>query len=201
MTIYIDGIRALVRQLLVDEYDPAKTVEWQDDALDVLIGEVLRDISKERPYEVKESVTLTLALKNEVSISDIADLISIPYGEYPVDKDPRYLRNVTIFGDTATLVMDRRPAGNETAYLYCHKLHSITESSSTLTPALEDVLVLGVAARAASSKSRKQINKVNVGGGRVANSQLTWAEVTQAKYKRALAKETKQRVRQMYSEA
>ena len=157
-------------------------------------------ISKARPYEVREEVTLTVAPKNEVDISDIADLISIPYGEYPVDKDPRRFRNVTVWGSTATLVMNVRPSGDETAYLYCHKLHSITESSSTLTPDLEDVLVLGVAALAANSKSRKQINSVNVGGGRVAGSHLTWAEVTWNKFLSSLGIATKQRMRQMFSE-
>ncbi len=200
MAEYIDGIRARVRQKLLSEYDPAKTVEWENDALDVFIGEVALRISKARPYEVKESVTLTLALKNEVSIASITDLISIPFGEYPVDKDPRRFRNVTVWGSTATLVMNVRPSGDETAYLYCHKLHSITESSSTLTPDLEDVLVLGVAALAANSKSRKQINSVNVGGGRVAGSHLTWAEVTWNKFLSSLGIATKQRMRQMFSE-
>ncbi len=197
---YIDGIRARVRQKLLSEYDPAQTVEWENDALDVFIGEVVQRISKARPYEVTESVTLTLAGKNEVSIATITDLISIPYGEYPVDKDPRRLRNVTVWGSTATLVMNVRPSGDESAYLYCHKLHSITESSSTLNPDLEDLVVIGVAALAANSKSRKQINRVNVGGGRVSSSHLTWAEVTWNKFLSGLSIATKQRRTQFYSE-
>jgi len=200
ISIYLDGIRARVRQKLLDEYDPTKTQTWEDDALDVFIGEVIGKISKARPYEYKESVTLTLALKNEVDISAITNLISIPYAEYPVDKDPRRFRNVTVFGDTATLVMNVRPSGDEDAYLYCHKLHSVTESSSTLSPTLVDICVLGVAALAANSKSRKQINSVNVGGGRVAGTHLTWAEVTWNKFISALNITTKQRIRQMYSE-
>lgn len=200
MAEYIDGMRARVRQLLYDEYDVNKTQTWQDDALDVFIGEVVREISKARPYEVTESVTLTLLGKNEISIATITDLISIPYGEYPVDKDPRRYRNVKLWGSTAIFQMNVRPSGDESAYLYCHKLHSITESSSTLPPDLEDICVLGVAAKAARSKSRKQINKVNVGGSRVPQAHLTWAEVTQMKYKSALAGMTKQRVTQLYSE-
>ena len=200
MAVYIDAIRARVMQKLLSEFDPAKTVAFEPDAIDVFIGEVVARISKARPYEVKESVTLTLALKNEVSISSITDLISIPYAEYHVDKDPRRFRNVTIFASTATLVMNVRPSGNETAYLFCYKLHSITESSSSLTPDLEDVLVIGVAALAANSKSRKQINSVNVGGGRVSGSHLTWAEVTWNKFISELGLVTKQRIRQMFSE-
>ena len=197
---YLDLMRARVRQLLYDEFDPAKTMQWQDDTLDVIIGEIVREISKAKPYEVTETVTLTLAGKNEISIASIANLISIPYGEYPVDKDPRRYRNVKVWGSTAIFTMNVRPSGDESAYLYCYKLHTITESSSTLTPDLEDICVLGVAAQAARSKSRTQVNKVNVGGGRVASGSLTWAEVTQAKYKSALAGQTKQRVRLMYSE-
>ena len=197
---YIDIMRARVRQLLYDEFDPNKTFEWESDALDVLIGEVVRKISKASPYEVKESVTLTASGKNEVSISSITNLIKIIYGEYPVDKDPRKLRNVTVFATTATIVTNRRPSGDETAYLYCHKLHSITESSSTLTPDLEDICLLGVAALAANTKSRKQINSVNIGGGRVAGSHLTWAEVTWNKFIADLAGQTKQRRTQFYPE-
>lgn len=200
MAEYLDGIRARVLQKLLSEYDPAKTVMFEPDAIDVFIGEVVARISKARPYEVKESVTLTATLKNEVSIASITSLISIPYGEYPVDKDPRRFRNITIFASIATFVMNVRPSGDETAYLYCYKLHSITESSSTLTPALEDILVTGVAALAANSKSRKQINSVNVGGGRVAGAHLTWAEVTWNKFLSELGIVTKQRIRQMFSE-
>ena len=201
MPEYLDAIIGRATQLLLDNVDPAVTKEWTPQSLEVLLGEVMADVSKARPYEVKETVTLTVSGKNEVSISSITNLLSISHGEYPVDKDPRDFRNVTVFGDTATFVMSRRPSGSESAYLYCYKLHTITESTSTLPPTLEDLVVLGLAAKAATSKSRKQINRTNIGGGRVPQAQLTWGELAQQRYERGLKAATKQRIRVMYSEA
>ena len=197
---YLDGIRALVRQLLRDEFDVDKTLEWQDDELDIYIGAVLLDISDARPYEVKESVTLTVN-SIEVDVSTIEDLMSVRYAEYPVGTTNPDYRNVTRFGDVVRLVTNRRPSGDETAYLYCHKLHSITESTSTLPPDLEKLLVIGVSAKAARSRSRTQINKQNIGGTRVAREHLTWAQVQEGKFLTGLQTVTKQRIIQLYPTA
>ena len=193
----LDGIRALVRQLLRDEFDPSKTLEWQEDELDQYITDVLLDISDARPYEVKETVTLTVN-SIEVDVSTIEDLISVRYAEYPVATSNPDYRNVTRFGDIVRLVTNRRPSGDETAYLYCHKLHSITESTSTLTPILEKLLVIGVAAKAARARSRTQINKQNIGGTRVAREHLTWAQVQEGKFNSGLRVATKQRITQLF---
>jgi len=194
----LDGIRALVRQLLRDEFDVNKTMEWEDDELDIFIIAVLLDISNARPYEVKESVTLTVN-SIETDVSTIEDLISVRYAEYPVGTTPNPdYRNVTRFGDTVRVVTNRRPSGDETAYLYCHKLHSVTESTSTLPPDLEKLLVIGVAAKAARSRSRTQINKMNIGGTRVSREHLTWAQVQEGKFNSGLALKTKQRITQLF---
>lgn len=192
----LDGIRAIVMQILKDE----TSLVWLPDELDIHIGEVLKEISEARPYEVRESVTLTYAGKNEVDISSITDLLSIPYGEYPVDKDPREYRNVKIFGDTATLVTSRRPSGDETAYLYCHKIHTLTESQSTLSPQMERLVVLGVVAKAAISKARTQINKVVLGGVKTPVVVESWGMERLAEYRFGLRKIAKQRRTQHFPE-
>lgn len=197
MANYLDGIRALVRQLLRDEFDPDKTQEWKDDELDIYIGAVLADISDARPYEVKETVKLTVN-SIEVDVSTIEDLISVRYAEYPVGTTNPDYRNVSRFGDVVRLVTNRRPSGDETAYLYCHKLHSLTESTSTLTPALEKLLVIGVSAKAARARSRSQINKQSIGGRFVAREHLTWAQVQEGKFQAGLALQTKQRIIQLF---
>lgn len=192
----LDGIRAIIMQVLKDETG----LEWKPDEIDVHIGEVVKEMSEARPYEVKESVTLTASGKNEVDISSITDLISIPYGEYPVDKDPREYRNVKIFGDTATLVTNRRPSGDETAYLYCHKVHTLTESQSTLSPTMERLAVVGVVAKAAIAKARSQINKTVVGGIKTPAEQQSWGMNKLAEYRIGLRAITKQRITQFFSE-
>lgn len=86
----------------------------------------------------------------------------------------------------------------ETVYLYCEKLHSLTESSSTLTVQLERILVIGVSARAAIAKSRSLINKVNVGGGRTPADMQTWGVGQLALYRSELSRITPPRSRRQY---
>jgi len=74
----------------------------------------------------------------------------------------------------------------ETVYLYCEKVHQLTESSSTLNRQLERILVRGVSARAAIAKARSLINKVNVGGARVASNMEGWGINQLSLYRDAL---------------
>lgn len=198
--INLDGIRGLCREILRDEYDPDNTLASQDDKVDAIIRLVLMEMSEAVPREVRETVTLT-ANSPDVDISDIEDVILFEKGEYPIDLNPREIRNVELHGSTITFVMDRRPAGAESAYLYCQKQHVLTESESTLSSVMERVLVLGVVARVTNSLAHKAINKSNVGGGRVPTSYLAWADREQKKYEKALEEITPQQVSQLYSEA
>lgn len=208
MKNYLDGIRALVRQLLRDESGLGITNEWDDDELDIYIGARLADISDARPYEVRESIKLAVN-SIEYDVSDIEDLIEVTHAEYPVSTTPNPdLRNVSRFADVVRIKTDRRPSraashalGLETAYLYCHKMHTITESSSTLTPRLESLLVIGVAAKAANARSRTQVNKQSIGGIRVFRDHLTWAQIQEEKFQAGLRLNTKQRVKQLYPTA
>ncbi|GAH55223.1 unnamed protein product, partial [marine sediment metagenome] len=47
----LSAIRAIVRQVLRDEFDvdDAANMEWQDDEIDIHIGECLLKISRKRP--------------------------------------------------------------------------------------------------------------------------------------------------------
>ncbi len=49
------------------------------------------------------------------------------------------------------MIVDRVPSADEDVYLYCHKLHQLTKSSSTLKPQEERVLIKGTVAYAALS--------------------------------------------------
>ena len=96
----------------------------------------------------------------QVNISDITDLIEVEKAEYETRQDPQEFRNVSIFGDIATLDIPFTPTDGNEVFLYCHKVHTLTESSSTLKPALEKVLIEGVIAKAAQgwlNKMRDQI--------------------------------------------
>ncbi|MBA7466119.1 hypothetical protein ES707_01294 [subsurface metagenome] len=140
------AIRATVRQLLRDEFQAAGT-DFADDELDIHINEVLVEISQKRPYEVKDKVVSTGS--KELDISSITDLLEVEKAEYPTGNDPPDYRDVSIFGNTARLNIATAPTSGDDVYLYCHKVHQLTESASTLSPDLEKVLVEGVVAKAA----------------------------------------------------
>ena len=155
----LSAIRATARQFLRDEFKAAGT-DFADDELDLHINEVLVGISQKRPYEVKETIVSTGS--RELDISSIEDLIGekVEKAEYPTGNDPPDYRDVSIFGSTLRLNIAATPTSGANVYLYCHKVHSLTESASTLSPDLEKVLVEGVVAKAALSylnKMRSQI--------------------------------------------
>ena len=96
----------------------------------------------------------------DLNISSITDLIEVEKTEYPTRQDPPDFRNAKVFGDVLTLDIDSTPPDGDEVFLYCHKVHQLTESSSTLKPDLEKVLIEGVVAKAALAwlnKMRAQI--------------------------------------------
>jgi len=75
-------------------------------------------------------------------------------------------------------------------YLTCHKLHQLTESSSTLQPLLERTLVLGVTGQAAINRSRVLINKVTHGGARTPTEMKAWGVTQLTLYRESLTRLT-----------
>lgn len=151
------AIRNTARQFLKDEYT-GNDYDFANDELDLHINECLVEISQRRPYEVKETVESDGT--REIDISDITDLIEVEKAEYPTGNDPPDYRDISVFGDTLRLNIASAPTSGEDVYLYCHKVHQLTESTSTLSPDLEKVLVEGVVAKAPQAwlnKFRDQI--------------------------------------------
>ena len=143
-------IRQTARQLLRDEFKGEESSEFASDELDIYINECLIEVSQHSPYEVRETVVSDGT--REISLSSITDLmgekvveVEYPIGNYP----PDYIRDFDIFGTTLRLNSDTAPTSGENIYLYCHKVHSLTETASSLTPELEKTLVDGVVAKAA----------------------------------------------------
>lgn len=171
----LSAIRLTIRQMLKDELVSSdQDLKWEDDELDLHIGACLAEISEHCPYEVKETLTTT-ASSRELDISDIEDLLEIDKLEYKTSSYPRNYRNYNVI-DSDTIEIDTAlvPVADEDVYLYCYKLHSLTESSSTLKPRLERILVLGTCGYAAIAKARSTITKVNVAGTRVSADMQAW---------------------------
>ena len=133
----------------------------------------------------------------DLSIASITDLIEVDKAEHPTRNSPRDFRNVTIFGDVLTMDITTEPTDGDEVFLYCHKVHSLTESASTLNPDLEKVLVEGVVAKAALSwcagKMRSDVMAASV------KTHHTWANNQFLIYQASLNRITKRRVWEFYS--
>jgi len=152
------AIREIARQLLRDEFQEDADQEFADDELDLHINKVLVEISNKRPYEVKETVESDGT--REIVLDAIKDLTGdkVIRVEYPTGNYPPSESKFSIFGNTLTL--ESKPTSGENIYLYCHRVHQVTESASTLSPDLEEVLIKGVVASAGMAflnNTRKQI--------------------------------------------
>ena len=146
----LSAIRATVRQFIRDEFSSAEEYDFQEDEIDLHIADCLTEISERRPCEVKETLTTTADSK-DLDISSIEDLLEVLKIEYPTGEDPPAFRNCSIFGNTLTMAIDSLPSADENVFLYCYKVHQLTEDTSTLNPQLERVLVAGAVPKLALS--------------------------------------------------
>jgi len=142
----LSQVRTVVRQLLNDELVPGENLDFKDDEIDVHIWRLVHQISMVRPRVVWETVSTT-AGSRELSVASISDLLSVNRAEYRTGQTPPSYRNVLV-KDSSTVLLDVyfSPSGNETVYLECHKLHTLTEAESTLDPQGDNCLILGVTA-------------------------------------------------------
>ncbi len=189
----LSAVRDIVRQRLRDEFVSGLALEWEDDELDLLIFDCISEISKRSPYEVKETLTTT-AGSRDLDISSITNLLSVEEIEYKVGSTPKNMRSCSVFADILTMDINTSPGADENVYLYCHKFHQLTDTSSTLKPELEDILVLGVCAKAAISKARTLINKINTGGAKTPTEMQAWGATQLALFDRELLRITKPRM-------
>lgn len=190
----LSAVRGTVRQILKDEFVSGTDYDFKPDELNIHISEVLVEISQRCPYEVKETIVSTGS--RELDISSITDLLEVEKAEYPTGNNPPDYRDVSIFGSTLRLNIATTPTSGANVYLYCHKVHQLTESSSTLNPALEKVLVEGTVAKAAMAwlnQMRAQIVPSSV------KWYHEWAAQHFAIYQASLNSITKQRVWEFYS--
>jgi hypothetical protein len=133
----------------------------------------LTEISRYRPYEVKE--TVTAAGSKNINISGIKiGLLRIEAVEYPAGQDPPQFRNWTQFGDIITLKIEAVPAAGSEVSIYCAKCHTLNGSVSTLDAELEELMARLIAARAARSKSRLTIGANSFGSADTPAQMLDW---------------------------
>lgn len=189
----LSTIREIARQFLKDEFQADVDPDFADDELDLHINECLVDISEVRPYEYRETVESDGT--KEVDISEIEDLLEVEKAEYPTGNDPPDYRDVSVFGTTLRINIDATPTSGDDIYLYCHKVHQLTEDTSTLNPALENVLIKGVVAKAAQAWCNKMRSQIVPATYRWHHD---WANTQFAIYQRDLQGITRPKVWEFY---
>ena len=262
MSRLLPTIRSTVRQFIRDEFEATEDQDFQDDEIDMHIGDAVAEISERSPRMVKEVLT-TIVNSRVLDISSIEELLEIEHLEYPIGYDPRKLRNLNYL-DSETIEIDTtltpsaggsstltgtvtfttgsgavtgsgtaflteldasyliRPGSGtrwyrvysvtsdtaltldepvrsadtgadtedlteycyEAVYLYCRKVHQLTDELSTLTPRLERVLIDGAVAKVALSwisQVRVQVREASakIAGIDTAIGQMS-ARITQA---------------------
>ena len=154
-----EAIRAIVRQFLRDEFTSEELLDFKDEELDRHIDQCRVEVSQESPYEDRETVAGNGT--KELDISSIEGLIGdkVEKAEYPIGSDPPDYCQVVLFGNILRLDIYSAPPSGKRVYLYCLKVHQLTDSASTLSPELEKVLIEGVVAKAAQSWCAEQMRK------------------------------------------
>jgi len=184
-------ILAMVRQFLRDEFKSEELLDFKDEELNRHIDQCLVEVSQESPYEYRETVSGNGT--KELDISSIEGLIGdkVEKAEYPTGSDPPDYCNVSIFGKILRLEIDSAPTSGKNIYLYCEKVHQLTDSASTLSPEFEKVLIDGVVAKAAQSWCAEQMRKEIIPAS--IKLHKDWADTQLIIYKNSLDSITKPR--------
>ena len=186
MALKLSEVIAKVRQVLRDQFATIP-VEWTDAQITAHIESTLKELSRVSSYQTKETKTTTSGSK-DIDISAITNLLYVDRVEFRVDQNPKEFRNFEVWGNTLTMDISSLP-GVEDAYLYCAKIHTLTEAASTLSPFQEDLLIKGVAIQAATVNARKDPS------GQIER----WGANQWGLYQRELIKLKKLRIWQEYS--
>ena len=197
----LSEMRTRVRRDLHDE--DGANYRWTDSELDRHIGRAVRELSLAAPRETKATLTTTAESRN-LSLSSLDDLVAVEAVEYPVDKYPPSYVPFSLWAGTLTLLVDEVPLSAQPVNVYCGRMHTLDGSTSTIPPALEEVVATGASAYAAIEWASFASNRINAGGDDVWQQYLTWGQERLAAFVGALAKHGRSkavRARRLYTPA
>ena len=157
-------MRNRIRQDLKDT-DPAN-YRWTDTELDRHIEHALRDFSQACPREMK-AILATTPGSREIDISSLSDRVAIFAVEYPVGKFPPCYQRFSLYQDIITLLGEETPDGSDCC-IYYGKLHTLDDTTSTISPQHEDIVAIGAEAYALLEYAAYAINRISIGGEEVA---------------------------------
>jgi hypothetical protein len=194
----LDEMRARVRADLHDEDE--NNYRWTDDALSRHIRHAVRELSVAVPLQAR-STLLTSDGSRELPLDSLQDMVSIEAVEYPAGMyPPRYVRFST-WGPTLILLTESTPVEGEEVRVYYGKLHTLSEETSTIPPALEELAAVGAEGYAAIEWASFATNRVNLGGEDTWRSYLAWGQDRLAAFLQGLAKHSRRnalRPRRLY---
>jgi hypothetical protein len=197
----LSEMRTLVRRDLHDEDSAA--YRWSDDEIDRHIARALHELSLAVPWEAKAVLT-TSAGSRDLSLASLSDHVVVEAVEYPVGQYPPAYVSFSLWADTLTLLVDSPPLTAQDVNVFYGRLHMLDDMTSTVPPALEDVLATGAAAYAALEWASFAANRVNAGGSDVWRSYLVWGQERMAAFAAALARHGRRsgvRARRLYRPA
>lgn len=194
-------MRTRVRRDLHDE--DAAAYRWTDDELDRHIARAVRELTLAAPQEARAVLT-TSAGARDLSVASLSDRISVEAVEYPTGNYPPSYVPFSLWGDTLTLLVDAPPASAQEVAVYYTRAHVLDGVTSTVPPALEDVVATGAAGFAALEWANFAVNRVNAGGDDTWRRYLVWGQERVAAFNAALVRHARNnavRVRRLYAPA
>jgi len=164
-------MRARVRVDLHDE--DTNEERWSDATLDRHIARALRELSLAAPRELVTTLS-TVAASRDLDIATLTDRVAVDAVEHPVDANPPIFVPFSVWGDTMTLEIERRPSAAESVHVRYTAMHQLDATTSTVPQRLEDLVATGAAAYAALEWASYATNRINAGGDDVWRHYHSW---------------------------
>ncbi len=183
MTITIATLRGRLRRELHDE--DSETYRWQDDVLDRHLDRAVRELSLVLPHEQKTALSTTEGSR-EVGVSTLTDLVRIEAVEYPTGCWPPSYVQFSLYGGVLTLLTQSLPGDAEAINVYWGKLHTLDDTVSTLPSTVEDIVVLGAGAYAATEWANFAANRANVAGTEAFVNYRSWGADAMRRFREQL---------------
>ncbi len=144
LTDFITRVRYDLR-----DTDPEDAL-FSDESIHRHIMNALRAFSTHIPREVKTTLVTTSGSR-DISITTLANRITIDAVEYPVDEFPRQYVRFSVWSDTLTLLIDAVPGSAQNVHVYWTSVHLLDPTQSTIPTWAEDIMVAGAAGFAAGA--------------------------------------------------
>ena len=196
----LSEMRTLLRQDLKDE--ESSNYRWTDEELDRAIQRALAELSRYCPREIATDIATTDGSR-EIDVASLSPRIRIDRVEFPIGHHPRSFQRFAVYRDTLTLIGDEEGNGND-ARIYWLAPHILDDEQSTLSPALEGLVLLGAGGYAVMSLSQYVTQTAGIGGNQADRDLREWGVAMLELFRKTLrvyARNNKVRAGVLYTES